>query len=70
MTSTPQPAENSDRQKRVEYYHRAQQIIAENLPVIYLALPENLIAIHNTLGNLTPTPYGIWDIRYLYVKDP
>ena len=54
-----------DRDKRVGYYHRAQEIAAENAPVIYTTLQERLSAVRNVFGNLTPTLYALWDIRYL-----
>ena len=55
-----------DRARRIEYYHRAQEIAAENVPVIYTTLSERLGAVRNVFGNVTPTLYGLWDIRYLY----
>ena len=58
-----------DRQKRVGYYHRAQEIAAENVPVIYTTLSERLTAVRNVFGNSTATLYGLWDIRYLYRTD-
>ena len=58
-----------DRDKRVAYYHRAQEIAAENVPVIYTTLSERLTAVRNVFGNTTPTLYGLWDIRYLYRTD-
>ena len=58
-----------DRDKRVEYYHRAQEIAAENVPVIYTTLSERLSAVRNVFGNTTPTLYALWDIRYLYRSD-
>jgi len=58
-----------DRQKRVELYHRAQEIVAENVPLIYTTLAERLTATRNVFGNTTPTLYGLWDIRYLYRTD-
>ena len=58
-----------DRERRVRHYHEAQAIAAENLPMIYTALPERLSAVRNVFGNTTPTLYGIWDIRYLYRLD-
>ena len=58
-----------DRDKRVGYYHRAQEIAAENVPVIYTTLSERLSAVRNVYGNLTPTLYALWDIRYLYRTD-
>ncbi len=58
-----------DHAKRVEYYHRAQELAAENVPVVYTTLSERLAAVRNVFGNVTPTLYGLWDIRYLYRTD-
>ena len=58
-----------DREKRVDLYHQAQEIVAENLPLIYTTLAERLTATRNVFGNTTPTLYGLWDIRYLYRTD-
>ena len=51
---------------RLKYYHRAQVIAAENVPVIYTVLAERLTAVRNVFGNMTPTLYALWDVRYLY----
>ena len=51
------------------YYHRAQEVAAENVPVIYTTLSERLTATRNIFGNTTPTLYGLWDTRYLYRTD-
>ena len=56
-------------EKRVAYYHRAQEVAAENVPVIYTTLSERLTATRNVFGNTTPTLYGLWDTRYLYRTD-
>ena len=58
-----------DHEKRVSYYHRAQEVAAENVPVIYTTLSERLSATRNVFANTTPTLYGLWDIRYLYRTD-
>ena len=58
-----------DRDKRVQHYRRAQEIAAENVPVIYTTLSERLTAVRNVFGNTTPTLYGLWDTRYLYRTD-
>ena len=58
-----------DRPKRIELYHRAQEIDAENVPLIYTTLSERLSAIRNVFGNVTPTLYGLYDTRYLYRTD-
>lgn len=58
-----------DHDVRVGHYQRAQEVAAENLPVIYTTLSERLTATRNVFGNLTPTLYALWDVRYLYRTD-
>lgn len=58
-----------DHDTRVRHYHRAQELVGENVPFIYTALGERLTAVRNTLGNTTATLYGLWDVRYLYRTD-
>ncbi|MGQ4810542.1 Oligopeptide-binding protein AppA [Candidatus Entotheonellaceae bacterium PAL068K] len=58
-----------NRARRLKYYHRAQELAAENVPVIYTALAERLTAVRNVFGNMTPTLYALWDVRYLYRTD-
>ena len=58
-----------DRQRRVELYHRAQDIVADNVPLIYTTLGERITALRNTFGNTTATLYGLFDVRYLYRTD-
>ncbi len=58
-----------DRDARVALYHRAQDIVAENVPLLYTTLSERLSAVRNVFGNATPTLYGLWDTRYLYRTD-
>ena len=61
-----QASQELDHEMRVELYHYAQEIIAENLPIIYTTQGERLTATRNVFGNTTPTLYGLWDVRYLY----
>ena len=58
-----------DRERRIALYHRAQELVAENLPVIYTTHAERLNALRNVFGNTTPTLYGLWDVRYVYRTD-
>ena len=58
-----------DHNVRVGHYQRAQEVAAENVPVIYTTLAERLSATRNVFGNATPTLYALWDIRYLYRTD-
>ena len=58
-----------DRDKRIELYHQAQEVIAENVPLIFTTRSERLAALRNVLANTTPTLYGLYDVRYLYRTD-
>ncbi|MCY3926265.1 MAG: ABC transporter substrate-binding protein [bacterium] len=58
-----------DHEARVAQYHRVQEIVAENVPLVYTTVPERLTAVRNTFGNTTPTLFGVWDVRYLYRTD-
>ncbi len=58
-----------DRQRRVVFYHRAQEIAAENVPIIYTTLGERISAVRNVFGNSTATLYGLFDLRYVYRTD-
>ena len=62
-------AHELDHDKRTGFYRKAQEIIAENVPLIYTVLGERLSATRNSFGNHTPTLYGLWDIRYLHRID-
>ncbi|HLF18584.1 MAG TPA: ABC transporter substrate-binding protein [Candidatus Omnitrophota bacterium] len=44
--------------KRKKYYDEFQEIVAQELPVIYTVLSANLVAVRNKFGNLDPTNYG------------
>ena len=58
-----------DHAERVGLYHRVQEIVAENVPLVYTTLSERLTAVRNVFGNTTPTLFGIWDSRYVYRTD-
>ena len=58
-----------DHEVRITHYHRAQEIVAEHVPLIYTTHAERLNAVRNVFGNTTPTLYGLWDVRYLYRTD-
>jgi peptide/nickel transport system substrate-binding protein len=57
-----------DEAQRYAIYHEFQQVASDNLPVIYTALAERITAFRNSYGNMTPTLYGLYDVRYLYVR--
>ena len=58
-----------DHEQRVRHYHEAQEIAADHAPVVYTTHSERLTAVRNVFGNLTPTLFGLWDIRYVYRTD-
>ena len=58
-----------DHELRVRHYHLAQEIAANHAPVAYTTHSERLTAVRNVFGNLTPTLFGLWDIRYVYRTD-
>ena len=58
-----------DRNRRKRLYDRVQQLIADNLPVVFLATPNVLVGAKNELGNFQPgvlDPYALWNTEELY----
>jgi peptide/nickel transport system substrate-binding protein len=59
--------------KRKQLYDRAQQLIAENLPFIFLGTPNILAGADARVGNFHPAvldPYTLWNADELYVRAP
>jgi len=57
--------------KRKLIYDRAQQIIAENVPLIFLATPNVLVGATRDLANFHPAtldPYVLWNADELYFR--
>jgi ABC-type transport system substrate-binding protein len=62
-----------DSTKRKQLYDRAQQLIAENLPFIFLGTPNILTVANSRVGNFHPAlldPYALWNADELYVYGP
>jgi peptide/nickel transport system substrate-binding protein len=62
-----------DYAKRKQLYDRVQQLIAENLPFIFLATPNVLAAADSRVGNFRPAildPYTLWNADELYIRTP
>jgi peptide/nickel transport system substrate-binding protein len=62
-----------DYSKRKQLYDRAQQLIAENLPFIFLGTPNILASASSRVGNFHPAtldPYTLWNADELYIRDP
>lgn len=57
-------------EKRREFYLRWQQIVAEQVPILYFSYPKTQPAVRNTLGNVTPIGLqgAIQPIDTLYYK--
>lgn len=57
--------------KRKQLYDQVQQIIAQNVPVIFTASPHILAGAKDRVGNFRPSildPYVLWNIEELYVR--
>jgi peptide/nickel transport system substrate-binding protein len=62
-----------DYEKRKHLYDRVQELIAQNLPFIFLATPDVLVAAKNQVGNFHPSvldPYTLWNADQLYLRAP
>ncbi|MGA6988144.1 MAG: ABC transporter substrate-binding protein [Terriglobales bacterium] len=62
-----------DYARRKQLYDRAQQLIAENLPFIFLGTPNILATASSRVGNFHPAvmdPYTLWNADELYVRGP
>ncbi len=59
-------------EQRKKLYDRAQEILAENQPMIFLASPNILAGAKNTIGNFHAAvlePYVLWNVEQLYLKN-
>ncbi|HEY1799291.1 MAG TPA: ABC transporter substrate-binding protein [Terriglobales bacterium] len=62
-----------DYAKRKRLYDRVQELIAQNLPFIFLATPNILTAADSRVGNFHPAildPYTLWNADELYIRTP
>jgi ABC-type transport system substrate-binding protein len=58
--------------QRKEFYDRAQEILAEQQPMIFLASPDILVGAKNVVGNFHPAvlePYVLWNVEQLYLRN-
>jgi peptide/nickel transport system substrate-binding protein len=61
-----------DRAKRKAYYDEIQYIISDEVPYIYLIIPEAFAAVSNKFQNLVPTILShrtLWNIEEVWVKE-
>lgn len=57
--------------QRKKLYDRAQEILSEYQPMIFLASPDILAGAKKSVGNFHPAvlePYVLWNVEQLYVK--
>ncbi|RMA96042.1 ABC transporter substrate-binding protein [Hydrogenothermus marinus] len=57
-----------DPKKRDMLYKKAFKIIGEYQPMIFIAAPEELIAVRNKLKNVFPTVWGWYKDEMVYIK--
>jgi peptide/nickel transport system substrate-binding protein len=60
-----------DYAKRKRMYDRVQELIAANLPFIFLATPDVLVAAKGQVGNFHPAvleDYTLWNVDQLYLR--
>jgi peptide/nickel transport system substrate-binding protein len=57
--------------KRKQLYDQVQEIIAQNLPYVFLATPNILVGAKNNLANFQPAildPNTLWNVEQLYFR--
>ena len=57
--------------RRKQLYDRVQEIVSQQLPVIWLASPNVLVGAKDRIGNFRPAilePYVLWNIERMYVR--
>ena len=59
-----------DQTRRKAYYDKYQEIIAEQVPVVYTAIPNAYVAVRNKFGNIKYTAFGgpFWNFPVVYIK--
>jgi len=57
-----------DPKKRDTLYKKAFKILGEKQPMIFIAAPEELIAVKNKLKNVFPTVWGWYKDEYVYIE--
>jgi peptide/nickel transport system substrate-binding protein len=58
---------------RKKLYDRVQEIVAQNLPFIFLLSPNILVGAQSTVGNFRPgilEPYGLWNADQFFIRAP
>jgi peptide/nickel transport system substrate-binding protein len=61
----------TDMAARKKLYDRVQEVVAQNLPFIFLVSPNILVASQGTVGNFRPAilePYVLWNADQLFLR--
>jgi len=56
---------------RKRLYDRVQQVVAQNLPLIFLVSPNILVGAQSSVGNFRPgilEPYALWNVEQLFIR--
>lgn len=63
-------AKTIDEDKRKQLFFRWQEIVSDELPMIYTAVSYSLYAVRRRFGNLYPTVYSAFgEIEHVYIRD-
>jgi len=63
----------TDYAARKKLYDRVQELVAENLPFIFLLSPNILVGAQATVGNFHPAilePYALWNADQIFLRPP
>jgi len=61
----------ADQAARKKLYDRVQEIVSQNLPLVYLLSPNILVGAQGTVGNFRPAilePYALWNAEQLFLR--
>jgi peptide/nickel transport system substrate-binding protein len=61
----------TDYATRKKLYDRVQEIVAQNLPLVFLLSPDILVGSQSTVGNFRPgilDPYALWNVDEQFIR--
>jgi peptide/nickel transport system substrate-binding protein len=61
----------TDYATRKKLYDRVQEIVSQNLPLVFLLSPDILVGAQSTVGNFRPgilDPYALWNIDEQFIR--
>jgi peptide/nickel transport system substrate-binding protein len=59
-----------DQNRRRDYYNQYQEIISEQVPAVYTAIPNGYVAVRSKFGNIKFTAFGgpFWNFPVIFIK--